>query len=751
MINLYIIYIFILFTLILNFTTYLKYRKKYSKREKFLYSYLLFSVLLWLITYALSDIIKDEFWAVLSTRLTILFPLNVLNAVAQIAKNYPRIIGEKATKKTFKFINIFVISFTVISLLLLNTNLNLTSYEIIPDGPIDFTPGLLYVIIPILSLFIITSKIIYWKKNFPYYTKTQKIQVLSLLSVLIFIYLSLSFGLVALPLLGLSVYSPFMFLSLSLLLFIINKSLWSKVVVFDIQEEIIKLSGLIISTVILILTTSFTNLIEINLNFVSQFLATFLLISLIFSIYSGLNNLYKKNRKLLQQRIATFIEESTLKISVIDIATSLKENLKEILFTNDISLKIFDGDINEIEKEIKGWWSLRSSTPIINREILIESYFDKENNKEITSKIFLYFQKNNIDLLIPISNRRDLIGLVYINNSNKVLNESDYKALELLSNTVSVSISRALIYEQVQSLNASLKDRVAEQTKQLQQQLKELEAARRKEMDMIDIMGHELRTPMSIIKLNTDLLHNFTENITKRKEDFKKYVTRIKKAVETEIKLINTLLTTAKLQGEKIELNPEKVDIIEQIEMALHAHEGEAKKKDLKIITKYEESSKYIFADHARTVEIVNNLIDNAIKYTERGSVTVITEKEGEYIRTSIIDTGPGIKKEDLPQLGEKFFRTENYINDENGQKRHNLDIVRPGGTGLGLYVTFGLVEKMGGEIHIETEIGKGSNFTFTLPKYKGQGGERVEETKDMFARLGLKKDNEINNNSIQQ
>jgi two-component system phosphate regulon sensor histidine kinase PhoR len=101
------------------------------------------------------------------------------------------------------------------------------------------------------------------------------------------------------------------------------------------------------------------------------------------------------------------------------------------------------------------------------------------------------------------------------------------------------------------------------------------------------------------------------------------------------------------------------------------------------------------------------------------------------------VDSGKGISEEELSRIGQKFYRIENYISEEEGRP----DLVRPGGTGLGLYVTFGLVDKMGGKMDVKSEIGKGTKFTFMLPRYKKQDeGVTKVVSKDMFQRLGLKK-----------
>ena len=137
-------------------------------------------------------------------------------------------------------------------------------------------------------------------------------------------------------------------------------------------------------------------------------------------------------------------------------------------------------------------------------------------------------------------------------------------------------------------------------------------------------------------------------------------------------------------------------------------------------------------------VEVLNNLISNAVKYTKQGEVLVKARDFGGFIEVSVADTGNGIAKEDIPKLGQKFYRVTNYIKSKDSD---DFDIVRPGGTGLGLYVSFNLIKKMGGDIRVESEVGKGSKFVFTLPKYLYQKESFVKSnSSDMFERLGLKR-----------
>ncbi|MCD4756212.1 HAMP domain-containing histidine kinase [bacterium] len=342
---------------------------------------------------------------------------------------------------------------------------------------------------------------------------------------------------------------------------------------------------------------------------------------------------------------------------------------------------------------------------------------------------------SEIMIINSINDTKEICLLGYKMGSAASINPKERNLINSLLKNLSLALLRANLHTQVEIANTSLKQRVSAQTYKLKQQVEELEKARRKERDMIDIMGHELRTPISIIKLNTDLLHNFSTNVTREKKDFTKYVARIKNAVEVEIKLINTLLSSAKLEGDKIELNYEKIDLTKQIKTTLYAHNTQVKQKGLKLITDLSPNATYVYADHARIAEIINNLIDNAVKYTDKGDITIKTEDGKNFIKISIIDTGRGMSKEDLSALGTKFFRIGHYIESEDSD---DFNIVRPGGTGLGLYVSFSLIKRMGGEVKVESKLGEGSNFSFTLPKYTGQVVKKRADTKDMFARLGL-------------
>lgn len=429
-------------------------------------------------------------------------------------------------------------------------------------------------------------------------------------------------------------------------------------------------------------------------------------------------------------------------LTVDEIKQELLMTIKRTLRPLKEDFIILTNNSSDFSKVFYQLWQNKHLTLIsydtLPQQIKIETF---PQNKTLLNQIYMYMKENDWRVINIVTDKDRLVALIFIGKRDMdlIYSQYDFEFISNISHMVGVTIIRSILHQEVQDFNETLKQKVNEQTKELQVKVQELEEARRKEADMIDIMGHELRTPATIVKLNVDLLHNFIEKIPEDRESFTKYVTRIKDAVETEIKLINTLLSSAKLEGDKIEINPEKVDIYKEIDMALHGEERNAQEKNLEIVNLVSEHISPVFADRARTVEILNNLISNAVKYTEKGSVTVKAEEIENFIQISITDTGRGIPQEDISKLGTKFFRTKTYIQSED--LGDDIDIVRPGGTGLGLYVTFNLVKKMGGNISVQSEVGKGSTFTFTLPKYKDQDQlVHTHTSNNMFERLGLKK-----------
>ena len=219
----------------------------------------------------------------------------------------------------------------------------------------------------------------------------------------------------------------------------------------------------------------------------------------------------------------------------------------------------------------------------------------------------------------------------------------------------------------------------------------------------ISIVSHDLRTPFSSILGFTDLILNDNE-ITL--EETKQYVNFIQESSRSMLSLVNSLLDWTRLQTGRFRFEPEKIDVTKVIEESFNALSGTAYQKNIELITNVEPNT-FAFCDQSLLLQVFNNLISNAIKFTpERGtiSIRVGAAPQTRFIQFSVNDSGVGIKKENL----DKLFKIESKFTSEGtaGEK----------GTGLGLSLVKEILEIHGGKIWVESEPGKGSQFKFTLP-----------------------------------
>lgn len=219
--------------------------------------------------------------------------------------------------------------------------------------------------------------------------------------------------------------------------------------------------------------------------------------------------------------------------------------------------------------------------------------------------------------------------------------------------------------------------------------------------DFVSNVSHELRTPLTAIK-------GFIETmIETAKDENKRYLKIIERQTERLINIVKDLLKLSELEdiGEgKIEIDYSKVDLKKLIESIFSIYEKEIKSKGLNSIVKIDKNVPDIEADPFKLEQLFINLIENAIKYTEKGEIKVKAKKEDKSIVIEVSDTGIGIPKKHQPRVFERF-----YVVDKSRSKEF-------GGTGLGLSIVKHIVQLHNGEINIESAPGKGTKFTIVLP-----------------------------------
>lgn len=217
------------------------------------------------------------------------------------------------------------------------------------------------------------------------------------------------------------------------------------------------------------------------------------------------------------------------------------------------------------------------------------------------------------------------------------------------------------------------------------------------------IIAHDLRSPFNALLSYTEiLLEDFDEL---KKDELKEYIHHIKNVSGNIFELLNNLLDWSRMQTDKYQIDPVNVDIQEAIYVVLRLFRESAKSK--KIDMQFESDTRcYAYADANMISTILRNLISNAIKFSEDNSVIKISStNEKDYVRVTIEDNGVGMLEEDIAKL----FRIDiNYT---------TLGTHKEKGTGLGLVLSKEMIEKNGGEIFVESHIGKGTKFSFTIPK----------------------------------
>ncbi len=389
-----------------------------------------------------------------------------------------------------------------------------------------------------------------------------------------------------------------------------------------------------------------------------------------------------------------------------DLIQLVGEQIRQVFRANIVYVALLDKATNMIHFPYSFG---EDSAPILLGEGLTSQIIKTGKPLLINEDVDASYEKLGIDdvgaeaasyLGVPIPVGNEVIGVISAQSSEQEnrFTEADLRLLNTIAANVGVALHNARLFEETQEARA-----VAEE-------------ANEAKSSFLSTVSHELRTPLTsvlgfakIIKKRLDEkifpLVNVEDSKVKRTVDqVAENLNVVVAEGERLTTLINNVLDLAKIEAGKIEWHMEKLSVPEIIERATAATASLFESSGLKLKKEVQAGLPEIVGDQDKLIQVVINLISNAVKFTDKGSVTCRAKEANGEIVISIIDTGMGIAPEDQPKVFEKFKQVGDTLTN------------KPKGTGLGLTISKEIVEHHGGRIWVESKLGKGSVFSFTLP-----------------------------------
>ena len=325
-------------------------------------------------------------------------------------------------------------------------------------------------------------------------------------------------------------------------------------------------------------------------------------------------------------------------------------------------------------------------------------------------------------LLVPIRVRDACVGILGVGRRGGGPFTADtQEVLSRLADQAAVALANALAYREIEQLTLTLEAKVLDRTRQLAEANTRLQELDRLKSEFVSSVSHELRTPLTAIRMSVD---NLVDGVAgDMSPTVQRYLVRVRDNTDRLTRLIADLLDLSRIEAGRMEVRIETLSVLELIRETLETLLPVAAEKQLELRVMPGEEVPAVAADRDRTQQILTNLVGNAVKFTPAGGrITVAARRissaglpaadsrqtapdpHSQMVEIAVEDTGEGIPGDQLEAVFDKFHQVG----------RDGRSTVQ--GTGLGLAIARSLVELMGGSIRVESQLGAGSRFTFTLP-----------------------------------
>ena len=270
-------------------------------------------------------------------------------------------------------------------------------------------------------------------------------------------------------------------------------------------------------------------------------------------------------------------------------------------------------------------------------------------------------------------------------------------------NELATIINNALREQKLLIENRKLVESLQRSNKRLERANRALERASHAKSDFMAKMSHELRTPLNVISGFSELMLDQVPG--KVNEEQRGCLDDILSSSRHLLGLINEVLDLSKIESGKVELRLTNIALSDMLQSLRSTMMPMLVPREQSLDIEVEEGLPPVHADKAKLRQVFFNLVSNASKFTpSRGRLKIEVARRGDWCQVSVVDSGIGVKKEDQEQIFEPFYQVDSSVA---GEEK---------GTGLGLTLAQEIVERHGGQIWIESEYGKGSRFTFTVP-----------------------------------
>jgi signal transduction histidine kinase len=286
---------------------------------------------------------------------------------------------------------------------------------------------------------------------------------------------------------------------------------------------------------------------------------------------------------------------------------------------------------------------------------------------------------NGRRMLIPIRYKERTVGLLCLRSNRELPAHPDsVQFAGRLADHAAVAIENARLYGQVREANQA-------------------------KSEFISCVSHELRTPMTSIRGYAEMLEKgMVGSLSSQQTEF---IRTIRRNAERMQVLVSDLQDVSRIETGQMRLEMGSVAVTDALDSALQATQAQIQARSQHLTVDVPDELPPVYADRARLAQILINLLSNAYKYTPKGGhIGVRAQVQGTYVQCAVFDTGIGMSPQDQQCLFTKFFRSEDPA------------VRETTGTGLGLCIVKSLVELQGGEVEVESELGKGTTATFTIP-----------------------------------